>query len=102
MRGLSLVLMLMAGPALAWEPMDPADLAGKTLRYQNGLQSFEADGATVYTTDKDSHGNWRAEGGQYCSAWPPSARWDCYALEQEGAKVRFIARDRSITEGVLE
>ena len=92
----------LAGPALSWEAMPVAELAGATVRYEAGVQTFAADGTTVYTTGRPSRGNWREQGGQYCSAWPPNARWDCYRLERDGARIRFVGKDGAVTEGRIE
>lgn len=103
MRQILSVLALVAGsPLHAWEAMPAEDLAGRTVRYADAVQTFAPNGQTVYITDSPSRGNWRAQGGQYCSAWPPSDRWDCYGLEREGDRIRFIARDGSTTEGKIE
>jgi hypothetical protein len=59
-------------------------------------QDFMADGRTLYD---DSWGSWRVEGDQYCSQWPPSDRWECYAVSVSGLDVRFVAKDGSVTEG---
>ena len=93
---------LWAAPVLAWEPMDIQDLNGATVRYANAVQTFEASGKTVYTTTRPSEGQWREQGGKYCSIWPPGNVWACFALEREGNKIRFLGEDGSVTDGVLE
>ncbi len=75
-------------------------LAGRTVSYDAyTLQRFGTDGATQYITERMSEGSWAARGGQYCSVWPPSDVWTCYILEVQGARVRFIASDGSVSEG---
>lgn len=91
-----------AYPALAWEKMEPADLAGHLVTYDGAHQSFAADGSTIYTAQGPSSGRWRDEGGRYCSVWPPSESWACYGLERDGARVRFVADDGSATEGTID
>lgn len=91
-----------AGPALAWEKMAAAELAGRSVTYDAARQSFAADGATIYTAQKPSAGRWRDEGGLYCSTWPPSDSWACYVLERDGDRVRFVAEDGSATEGTID
>lgn len=95
-------LMVFATPALAWEAMPVADLAGLTVRFADAVQSLAADGRTVYTGNEPSHGRWRDQGGLYCSVWPPGDSWNCYSLERDGNTVRFIADDGTVTEGVIE
>ncbi len=59
-------------------------------------QTFSAGGATVYSEAgrADSPGRWSARsddgGGLYCSLWPPSDRWDCYRMTQEGDTVSWV------------
>jgi hypothetical protein len=77
-----------------------AALADRTLVFDAyTLQHFRADGSTQYFTDRMSEGRWAARGGQYCSTWPPSDRWDCYDIQIGGDVVRFIGSDRSVSEG---
>jgi hypothetical protein len=46
-------------------------------------QYFSPDGQTTYVGpgEPPSSGNWRVKGDQYCSVWPPSGTWVCYAVE---------------------
>lgn len=105
MRGLTAkvgLLLLVAAPAVAWDRMAPADLAGHRVTYSDAVQSFAADGGTIYKSENPSSGHWRDQGGRYCSVWPPSEHWVCYGLERDGQKVRFVADDGSATEGVID
>ena len=62
-------------------------------------QIFSAAGPTTYTDrGRDTFGNWRVQDDQYCSQWPPSDLWACYALERSGEKLRFVGK--SIASGV--
>ena len=78
-----------------------AALEGRALVYKNAEQDFRASGKTLYQTNgQDSWGNWRIQGDQYCSQWPPSDLWACYGFEQNGAAVRFVGAHNEITEAV--
>ena len=103
-------LTVALGPTTAtaedWQPLDaPAitlALTARTLAYKDGAtQQFNADGSTIYTTDRDSIGAWRVEGPQYCSQWPPSDRWSCYdmTVSESGLDLRFTASDGSESVG---
>jgi hypothetical protein len=77
-------------------------LGGHMLVYANGaVQSFSPSGETGYDSGHLQKGRWRIEGSQYCSVWPPSELWVCYGLElsTDGASLRFIAADGSVTIG---
>lgn len=77
-----------------------AALTGRTLAYESATQDFRASGKTLYVTNgRDSWGNWRIEGDQYCSQWPPQDLWACYGLERRGDVVRFVGARDDITEG---
>lgn len=57
-------------------------------------QSFSAGGATIFSqSGRESPGRWAArsdaEGGLYCSLWPPSERWDCYRMRQDGDSISW-------------
>ena len=43
--------------------------------------------------------NWRTQGRQYCSQWPPAGDWACYDLQVDGARVRFIGPGGETTDG---
>lgn len=101
------VMMVLASPAVAeeWTPVFDdvaitAALADRTLVYDAyTLQYFGAGGDTQYITDRASNGRWAARGGQYCSQWPPSDRWDCYDIQLLGDRVKFIGSDRTESIG---
>lgn len=78
-------------------------IAGRTVVYDEyTLQQFGAAGDTQFITERASSGRWAARGGQYCSVWPPSDVWTCYDLQLNGDRIRFIASDRSVSEGVFQ
>jgi hypothetical protein len=90
-------------PAFAedWERLKAAAiveaLSSRVLAYPGGiLQDFMADGRTLYG---DSTGRWEVRGDLYCSVWPPSDRWSCYAVDRKGPDIRFTAEDGSDTVG---
>jgi hypothetical protein len=97
------VLLCGTGPALAddWEALDgpaiAAALTSRALGYPDGtLQDFRADGSTQYA---DSAGRWEVRDDRYCSLWPPSDRWTCYAVERRRIDIRFTAEDGTRTVG---
>lgn len=100
-------LIVMPGMAVAedWVSLDGAAigavLSDAHLQYQTAHQQFDVDGTTRYTADRPSWGSWAVRGDQYCSVWPPSAFWACYDVQRNGAVIRFIADDGSITDGTL-
>jgi hypothetical protein len=54
-------------------------------------QTFEADGSTLYTSDRGAdQGRWQVRGDQYCSQWPPSESWSCYDLAVDGELIIFV------------
>ncbi|MEO1200083.1 MAG: hypothetical protein AAFX39_12765 [Pseudomonadota bacterium] len=68
----------LTGPEIA------ATLAGRTVKGDDWLQHFHADGRTAYSQDaRDSLGRWSVRGDQYCSQWPPSEAWECYHMVAE-------------------
>ena len=77
-------------------------LEGRKLVYDSGAwQDFRASGRTLYVFGgRDSWGYWRVEDDRYCSQWPPSDVWTCYALERSGDRVRFVGQGDDVTEGV--
>jgi hypothetical protein len=85
--GLSPVLALAQG----WERLDGHGIAtaltARVLGYPDGtLQDFFKDGRTLYG---ESWGRWEVRDDRYCSQWPPSDRWDCYAVDRNGLDIRF-------------
>ncbi len=80
--------LIVAGAAQAqdWIVMNGAEitevLTDRSVTYDNGAtQRFFASGRTLYTHGEPSWGSWRVEGNEYCSLWPPSPDWDCYAVQ---------------------
>jgi hypothetical protein len=100
MRGLMICLAFYAGPVNAeeaWIKVDSSEgilaaLDDKAVQYAAAKQIFYASGKTLYDAGRPSWGNWRPQGEQYCSEWPPNARWDCYDLyvSEDSSKVRFV------------
>jgi len=76
-------------------------LIGVTLDYESAWQDFRESGKTLYNSGGNSWGNWRVEGDQYCSQWPPRDLWDCYDVAISGAKVRFTGAFEDVSIGTL-
>jgi hypothetical protein len=58
-----------------------AALKGAHVEGDGWSQSFDDGGATIYTKGgAQSPGRWDVRGDQYCSLWPPSDVWACYAM----------------------
>ena len=81
------IVAALAGPAAAGEvvmkgPDILKTLTGARVEGRNWSQSFEVGGATIYAgaDGKQSSGRWDVRGDQYCSQWPPSDGWACYAM----------------------
>ena len=76
-------------------------LTGARVEGQNWSQSFEIGGATIYsgTDGKQSTGRWDVRGDEYCSQWPPSDVWACYAMAADtsanGTIIIWISADGS-------
>ena len=102
-----LVWVALAGSAQAeeWRALTGAEIAGalvsRVIVYQGGQrQGFMADGFTTYESrDTVNMGEWRVEGGKYCSIWPPSDLWACYGVEVKGIDVRFVGEGGEVTVG---
>ncbi|MEO0343501.1 MAG: hypothetical protein AAF198_08685 [Pseudomonadota bacterium] len=107
-RRFVLGMCLLAGQASAgeWKTLDGAAidalLNDTRVAYSGAWQEFYASGKTLYNAGRDSWGLWRIEGALYCSEWPPNAGWDCYAMTQRGAAIRFIDAKGNVTEGQIE
>lgn len=107
--GHALAVLALAGAASAepWEQMTGAEIAaaltGRTLVYDSGWQEFFESGRTLYNAGRDSWGTWRVEGDRYCSQWPPSDSWSCYAMSRDAATgaLRFIDPAGNATVGRL-
>ncbi|QBF32712.1 hypothetical protein [Thalassococcus sp. S3] len=107
MRRIALAAMMMPAMAFAesWLPLTGDEvrsaLEARTLIYDNGArQEFLPSGRTLYSAGEDSWGYWRVEGDRYCSTWPPSDLWACYALERSGDKLRFVGASGDVIQGV--
>ena len=106
----TVMLMIWASVALGddgeWTPMDGAQitraLTGQSLTYANATQDFHASGRTLYNAGQDSWGYWTVRGDQYCSMWPPSDLWSCYAMARQGRTLRFIGAAGDVTDGILD
>lgn len=54
-------------------------------------QYFDPNGRTTYVSGgRASPGRWSVRGDKYCSQWPPSERWDCYAVTGNGNRMTFV------------
>lgn len=80
-----------------------AMLNDRSLKYEFAFQEFKSSGKTNYVADRESWGNWRVQGNQYCSQWPPNSDWACYSMQKndKGTKVRFIGSGDDITTGTF-
>ena len=83
-----------------------ATLTGATIEGPDWSQTFEKGGATEYVSQgKTSQGRWDVQGDQYCSMWPPSDQWSCYAVASAVANgvttISWIAADGSRESGRL-
>lgn len=55
-------------------------------------QIFQKSGLTLYSANgAQSQGTWKVDGNKYCSVWPPSEHWSCYAVVQEGEVITFVS-----------
>lgn len=102
-----LLVLAATGAKAEWVALDGDEIAaaliGPTFIYQDSAarQEFYGSGRTLYISGAPSWGVWRVEGDQYCSQWPPSARWSCYAVARdEAGAVRFSDRFGNGTVGV--
>jgi hypothetical protein len=83
-----------------------ATLTGATIEGSDWSQTFEKGGATEYVSQgKTSNGRWDVQGDQYCSMWPPSDQWTCYAVASAVANgvttISWIGADGSRESGRL-
>ncbi len=81
-------------------------LTGATVAGPDWTQTFDKGGATTYVAaGKQSVGRWDVQGDQYCSMWPPSDQWSCYAVTAEvvtgETTITWIATDGSREAGHL-
>ena len=100
-------LLILAVPAAAgdgWTPLTGDEirtaLTDRKLQYAKAWQEFRASGRTLYNAGEDSWGYWRVEDDKYCSMWPPSDLWACYAMERKGDTLRFVGERDDITDAV--
>lgn len=106
---LAVMVCCAAAPALAqdWRPLAGDDIAAalaeRTLIYDPELQvqqRFFASGRTEYTFGNPRWGWWEVRDDAYCSLWPPSDEWECFALalSADGRSVRFtgVAGDETV------
>jgi hypothetical protein len=97
----ALAMVPMLAHAEDWRPLDGPGialaLAARTLAYPDGaVQDFLADGRTLQGSQWV---RWEVRGDRYCSIWPPSDRWTCYAVAQSGLDIRFTAETGAVTVG---
>ena len=65
-------------------------------------QIFQKNGVTYYHIGSgQSQGQWKVEGDQFCSQWPPNPAWVCYDVTREGQHVVFISRTGERTDMIL-
>lgn len=82
-------------------------LKGARVEGQGWSQNFDDGGATSYSKGPNQEsGRWDVRGDQYCSVWPPSDSWACYAMTIDDAdpaaeKVMWIGAEGTKTTGHL-
>lgn len=78
-------------------------LRGAEVTGPDWSQSFLDGGATIYTSKgNQSNGRWDVRGDEYCSLWPPSDVWACYAMTISATDdVTWISADGARTTGHL-
>jgi hypothetical protein len=59
-------------------------------------QIFQKAGLTFYLVNGSAaQGEWKVEGDQYCSQWPPSPTWSCFDFLADGDGVfTFVGTDK--------
>ncbi len=72
-------------------------LAGHTYRHADITkkveQIFLKSGDTFYVENgAQSQGRWDVRGDKYCSQWPPSETWVCYAVANDGEILTFVSK----------
>ncbi len=108
MRRFALSLLLISTvPAAAedgWVVMSGEEiqdaLTDRKLQYASAWQEFRASGRTLYNAGEDSWGYWAVRDDMYCSLWPPSDLWACYAMSRRGDELRFVGERDDITDAV--
>ena len=109
MRPIIAALLFTASPVAAqeWSPLDGAGvraaLIGEKLVYETAWQTFSESGKTLYNAGRDSWGNWRIQGDQYCSQWAPNAAWACYDVDisADATSIRFRGRGDDVSVGAF-
>ncbi len=81
------------GPAI-WQALEDRCVGG----IQHGLvwqQDFRKGGMTIYRAsgERPSEGRWRVNSDRFCSQWPPSRAWTCYAVIADGDDIAFVPDD---------
>ena len=57
---------------------------------KNIKQIFQKGGMTLYIENgAQSQGLWKIDGDKYCSQWPPSEIWSCFAMTRDGSTIIF-------------
>ena len=107
MRAMTIVVLFALWPVLGqaeeWRALEGGAikeaLEGRSLNYGDASQNFEVGGLTVYFADEPGTGQWRVDGNQFCSLWPPSDSWTCYDVEAKEGAVRFTDAGGDVTQG---
>jgi hypothetical protein len=70
------------GPALE-KLLDNTTVYALPAATDSWRQWFSKGGQTTYVDagGQKTYGQWMVRGDKYCSVWPPSDRWVCYAVE---------------------
>lgn len=89
-----------------WRFMSGAEisiaLTDRKLDYGAQWQEFYASGRTLYVSGQDTWGYWAVRDDQYCSLWPPSDLWACYAMQTNETGLRFVGDGGEITEATYK
>ena len=77
-------------------------LRDRGLIYDKASQHFYASTRTRYTGGRGSWGDWRVEGDNYCSQWPPADGWVCFTMERraDNGALKFVGDSGAKTIGV--
>lgn len=100
---ISVILIIAPGASVAELKLSGAEiqaiLSDKIIYGKDIEQIFQKSGTTFYSSGGgQSQGNWKVEGDQYCSQWPPNQAWACYDMTKDGNKIAFISKDGQRTE----
>ncbi len=56
-------------------------------------QIYRASGDTFYSENgNQSQGRWEVRSDEYCSVWPPSSHWSCFAVAKDGDTIIFTSK----------